>query len=321
MVAGSARDDVVAAVATGESTAALHALGAVFRWAAETLQAAVKAVDSDSASAFRAVVALDAAMAAAGDLLAMLPEFLAVADAGAPTEHDLKRWADQQERAAADVGTLRAELERRRARAQELDDVTREHDALRARIDELQHAERLTGLLDGLRTTHRDLTERVDVFAQQTIDIERALELTGRDLHRLTDEQTRRLRDAVRQVLIDAATAQREWAEQVLAHRAALAQAELERDTRVGELTQAQVRLAELTTEHAELHAALNAHASANRVVSAGIDRLREVEELLRQADERLAAELAERERRLRESRSARFLGDAATGGEAGSQD
>ncbi|SBW29066.1 hypothetical protein FDG2_6392 [Candidatus Protofrankia californiensis] len=129
-----------------------------------TLEDAARAGKADSAGAFRAMVALDAALAAAKNLVEVLPSFLTVADAGTPVEEDLLRWAAEQVPSTADVAALRAELEQRRSTERELRDRAAEYELLRARVEELRHAEKVSGFLDTLRAQHRDLVERVEVF-------------------------------------------------------------------------------------------------------------------------------------------------------------
>ncbi len=306
------RKEMAAAVASGEPTASLDVLRSAFRWAAVTLEDAARAGEADSAGAFRAVVALDAALAAAKDLVEVLPGFLAVADAGTPVEEDLLRWATEQASSAADVAALKAELDQRRSTERQLRDRAAEYEMLRARVEELRHAEKVSGFLDTLRAQHRDLVERVEVFAGPVTETERALDLAATRLLRLTDEQLGELRADLQRLLTEAASTQREWAEQVRTRQEEIARAKADHDRLAAELTEATAHLDQLIAENADLSAALRAHATANEAITKSLTGLRDVERLLREADAGLADALMERERALRAHRSVRFPGENA---------
>ncbi|WP_250285884.1 hypothetical protein [Frankia sp. CiP1_Cm_nod2] len=293
---------------------ALDALRSAFRQAVLAVKAGAGAGagagEADPAEAFGVVVALDAALATAKDLVEVLPGLLAVADAGIPAEEELLRSAAEQASAAADVAALRAELDRRRGIERGLLDRAAEYELLRARVGELRHAEKVAGFLDTLRAQHDDLTERAEVFATPVAETERALELAAGRLLRLTDEQLGELREDLQRLLAQAASAQHEWAERIRAREEEIARAKEEHGRLAGELAGATAALERLVAENEQLTAALRAHATANEAITKSLGGLGGVGRLLREADAGLAQALAERERALRARHSIRFPGD-----------
>jgi hypothetical protein len=304
------RTDVLDAATGSTPAAALETLDAALRWTVELLRRMPTAHDDLDGTAFGLVEPLAAALGRSDELGAVLPRFLAIADAGGPPAGELDAASAELAARNAEIRKIQAEIDERtradRAQAEQVERYRR----LREEVEELRRADELAAELPQLTALHADLRGRVE--ALRLAETEDAVRQAAAEFAELGRIQLARLRPEVRRAQLDAVGVQRRLHQQIADGEQATQLGAAERDRLQAQLTEIRASLETLRTEHDTLYEDVSACAAADAAVAQSIGDLRDAEILLRTVDEKLAAALAAQEQvRLRE-RKPRFPGDQA---------
>ncbi|MET9073354.1 hypothetical protein ABZX95_14525 [Streptomyces sp. NPDC004232] len=267
-----ARRDLRGALADGAgAAAALSALGASLRWAAQEL---AQARDADGVAALEGLFGLFDALEEFPALAEQAPRLVAAARPG-------RRPAEQLDERLAELTALhgrlrddRAALERLATTEEELRRRLAEHGELRERIAELRRLERLVDALDALSGQQQVVDERLTLLRSRDTSAEQTLAADCGALVRLGEDRLDALAPRTREALRQAEETGERLAEE---------ERELARVT--AELDELRRRLDAVRAELGERVPQLRRHAQADRELAQALSAWGDDDESLARGD------------------------------------
>lgn len=274
-VAAGTAAGVRAALDSGDDLAALTALHAVVEWATCALG---RDATRSPAGAFRAVVAVDDALAAAPAFFAALRPLVQDAEPAEEVAADLRRHEEQMAGLARQTASLRKRLAALSQAEDRFNAEIQARDGIAARIAELERTERLAASVAELRAQRDVLEQRAqevaDMVAAADGDIavaaDRLVTLTADLLAALADDTRDKLHRAREQDrLLETRLAERRRTAEQLAQQTGQLREELAAAQE--QAAAAQIELEQVQAQAEGRLAALHRYAAADRAVSSAL--------------------------------------------------
>jgi DNA repair exonuclease SbcCD ATPase subunit len=243
---------------SGGPDAALAELGRAITRAADAL---VAVSDDDEATAYRCARALDVAFGDLTELLRTVPGIVGLGDPGPKISQRLEQRRAELATRRSQASAYREKLDDLAESERSLAEVTEEAGRLRARISELNRAERLASEIPGLRTQARALEEAVAAAdAADAPEIGVRIAQAADQFAALTERQREALGEETDKLVAGAERAARQFGEQ-----------RARRDAAVADLARHESETAQLAAEHSETLPILTAWTEADADLADGL--------------------------------------------------